>query len=292
VCVGLFLCQKLKDKALLREEDLDTGGGQVPGLSGETIKRILERHGITHKYSAEGGRTSRSSVPLARSIAEFVNANEGFQALPDAARLQVVATLEDRLIHEVQRYFDRKRIEVSIDMSKPGPAIVSDILSVARSRGLGGAVAQHLVGAKLARRFADREISNNPATAADAQTGREADFSIGRTVFHVTVAPMPPVVERCAANIRQGFRPYLIVPYDTLERARAYALSSELQDSIALVSIEQFVGQNLDEMAAFDPNNTAQELAAVLHEYNRRVAEAETDQSLQIVIPANVDPNQ
>jgi hypothetical protein len=100
---------------------------------------------------------------------------------------------------------------------------------------------------------------------------------------------MPHVVERCADNKRKGYRPYLVVPEATMERAQAYALAANVSGSVAIVSIEQFVGQNLDEMGSFIPDKTTLELAALLREYNRRVAEVETDPSIQIVIPKNVD---
>jgi hypothetical protein len=41
-------------------------------------------------------------------------------------------------------------------------------------------------------------------------------------------------------------------------------------------------------MGEFSEAKTKTEIAAVLTEYNRRVAESENDQSIQIIIPKNV----
>ena len=41
-----------------------SGKGQVAGLGGGNLKKILKEHGITQQLSAEGGRTSRGSMGL------------------------------------------------------------------------------------------------------------------------------------------------------------------------------------------------------------------------------------
>ena len=101
---------------------------------------------------------------------------------------------------------------------------------------------------------------------------------------------MPSHIQRCKENIANGRKPYLIVPLEKVEKAKAYAEAEHIEDKVAIVSIEQFVGQNVDELGEFDRIKTKSEIAALLKEYNRRVAEAETDHSIQIVIPKNIDP--
>lgn len=54
------------------------------------------------------------------------------------------------------------------------------------------------------------------------------------------------------------------------------------------MAIETFVGQNIDQMGEFHRGKVKQEIVAVLKEYNRRVAEAETDQSIQIDVPRHL----
>jgi hypothetical protein len=125
VCVALILSEKLKTKYPLDDADLDTGGGQVPGLSGGNVQRILERHGITKQYSAMGGRTTRSSTPLARALIESLEGE--FAEVTEKERAHLVAGMETHLIQRVQAFFSRRKLEVAIDLSKPGPVIIAEI---------------------------------------------------------------------------------------------------------------------------------------------------------------------
>jgi Domain of unknown function (DUF4928) len=183
----------------------------------------------------------------------------------------------------------RGKIDVEIDLSKPGPAIVEDILRASFEKKIDGPVAQHLVGAKLARRFPSKTIENYSATAADAQLKREADFLVEDAAFQVSVAPTSDHLQKCADNLMQGRQPYMIVPAAQVGKARAFAEDKNIEREVAIVAIESFVGQNIDELGEFDRNKVKPEMAAVLKEYNRRVAEVETDQSIQINIPKHLD---
>ncbi|MGH9351675.1 MAG: DUF4928 family protein, partial [Terriglobia bacterium] len=125
-------------------------------------------------------------------------------------------------------------------------------------------------------------------TAPDEQLKREADFLVENAVFHVSIAPNSGHIERCKENLLQGRKPYLIVPFEKVVDARVLARDKEILENVAIVAIETFVGQNIDEMGEFHTDRVKPEMAAVLKEYNRRVAEVETDQSIQISIPKNV----
>jgi len=81
-------------------------------------------------------------------------------------------------------------------------------------------VAQHLVGAKLEFRFPELAIGNESYSTADRQLGRPGDFLIGDVAFHVTVAPMPQLFDKCVVNVKEGYRPLLLVPDRTLSGAR------------------------------------------------------------------------
>ena len=130
---------------------------------------------------------------------------------------------------------------VVIDLSKPGPVIIAEILRAADEKKIGGQVAQHLVGAKLARKFPHKHIDNFAATAADSQLDRDGDFTVEETAFYVSVAPMPSHIQRCKENIANGRKPYLIVPVEKVEKAKAYAEAEHVESKVAIVSIEQFV---------------------------------------------------
>lgn len=83
----------------------------------------------------------------------------------------------------IDQSWTKKKLEVAIDLTKPGPVIVEDILRASYENKIGGSVAQHLVGAKLARRFPGKEIENYPATAPGEQVKREADFLVENAAF-------------------------------------------------------------------------------------------------------------
>ncbi|WP_134217370.1 DUF4928 family protein [Pelotomaculum sp. FP] len=83
-----------------------------------------------------------------------------------------------------------------------------------------------------------------------SQLGRPGDFLVGDTAFHVTVAPMPAVYEKCKRNIEDGFRVYLLVPDRSLIGAKQNA-ETVAPGKITVESIEPFVGQNIEELSVF-----------------------------------------
>ena len=59
----------------LNPDDFQTSSkGQVAGLGGGNLKKILKEHGITQLLSSEGGRTSRGSMGLMIKYVDFLNA--------------------------------------------------------------------------------------------------------------------------------------------------------------------------------------------------------------------------
>ena len=119
------------------------------------------------------------------------------------------------------------------------------------------------------------------------QTQRPGDFLIGQTAFHVTVAPMQPVFDKCRHNIQQGLKPYLLVPDSKLIGARQLA-EQACEHQIAVESIESFVSQNINELSAFNKDQLTTSIKDLVLIYNRRVDEVETDKSLMIELPSNL----
>ena len=161
------------------------------------------------------------------------------------------------------------------------------MLAAARETGKEGPVAQHLVGAKLQIRFPAMTISNESYSTADDQLGRPGDFYVGDTAFHVTVAPMNPVYEKCKLNLQDGLRVYLLVPNRILAAARENA-SSLLDGKAPFESIESFVSQNIEEISEFSIKNLSKGFRILIEEYNRRVDGIETDKSMLIDVPKNL----
>jgi len=120
-------------------------------------------------------------------------------------------------------------------------------------------VAQHVVGAKLSLRYPHLEIENHSYTTADVQLGRPGDFVVGDTVFHVTVAPMPAVIDKCDLNLRNNFRAILLVTDSKLQAVRQMAEIKGIADGAHCLKSTMSV-----------------------------VLAVETDRSLLIEIPANL----
>jgi len=293
VCAGLAVLERMKASYPLRPEDYITIKNQVR-TSGALIRNILTRFGETRSYASEGGRTTRGTRTAADMLVQRLNncaCRDRLAALDTNDRGDIVHGLQGWLAEKVKEYFNQQRLEVEVDLSKSGPQIVGDILAVAAERKIAGAVAQHLVGAKLALRYPQFEIENYSYTTADQQLNRPGDFVVGDTVFHVTVAPAPLVLEKCASNLRNGYRPLLLVPEGRLAAARQMAENLGIEKSTGIFSLESFVGQNVEEMAEFGKEKLAAQMRNLLLKYNERVIEVETNRALLIDVPANLGGN-
>ena len=285
ICAGLAVLERMRDSFPLARSDYVTPKNQVK-TSGRLIRSILQRNGEERGFTAEGGRTTRGTVPAADHLVEKLDETGTLTGLSDAERRQVIDRLQAWLVERVRDYFDRQKIKIEVDLTKPSPQIVADILAAAGSKS--GAVAQHLVGAKLAIRFQNQEIANFSYTTADQQLGRPGDFVVGDTAFHVTVSPMPPVFDKCGENLRNSYRPILLVPESTLQAARQMAETVDMGARVGIFSIESFVGQNIEELGGFGKDKLATGIKELLEKYNERVTDAEVDRSLLIEPPANL----
>lgn len=269
--------------------------GQVKELSGSKIREILARYGETRPFRSEGGRTSRGSLPLAREFAVVLNDSQGAGPYANASPAEQVFArhvMQNWIVGLLQdQYFNRQRIAAELDHRRPMKFAVMALLQAASERGgtTTGAVAQHLVGAKLSLRFPAQEISNESYTTADQQTDRPGDFLVGDTAIHVTVSPGENLISnRCRANLRAGFRPLVLVPEHRADAGRQLVEIADLIGQVAVVSIEDFVGQNIEEIAGFTDPGIKSGLRDLLERYNERVRAVEPDPSLQIAIPENL----
>lgn len=221
---GLMVSRMLADGLPIGDERLySKNKSQVRGLSGSSIARILKEHGENRIFTREGGRTSRNTINLAASLRNILNDIYYSDVERKAIFGDISLALEDFFIKCVRiDFFDKQRIPVDIDTAKPVSSIVADILLAAseRSDKPTGAVLQHLVGAKLELRFPHEEIGCDQANAADMQTGREGDFQVGTTAFHVTTAPMERLINRCIENKKSGYRPIILTLDNKIQAAR------------------------------------------------------------------------
>ena len=286
ICAGLAVLERARESFPLEEKDYKTPKNQVR-TSGRLIQSILARFGEERRFTSEGGRTTRGTVPAADALVQRLNALESLSKLSTEERGESIHELQAWMTDRVRDYFARQRLEVEVNPIKPSFQTVSDILDAAPV-GKRGAIAQHLVGAKLAIRFPNLTVDNFSHTAADQQLGRPGDFQIGDTAFHVTMAPTSEVVERCRENLRNGYRPCLLVPERRIQAARQLAENVDASADISIVAIESFVGQNIEEMGQFSQNEIAVNFRQLLQTYNERVAAAEPDPSLLVKLPDNL----
>jgi len=264
------------------------GGSQIKGASGAAVKKILADFDETRQFVSEGGRTNRG---LRGDVESMLVALKplGLDKLKKKKRNKVIEDCQRFLVDQVREWHGRQRLEIVFEPAMTTRDLVRQILSKAKECEQSGQVAQYLVGAKLALRFPDIDIPNESYSTADQQLGRPGDFVVKDTAFHVTMTPMDKVYERCRQNVDQGMRAYLLVPDDHVQSARLRA-KEEVQGRVAVESIESFVGQNVEEMAAFSQKDLNAKFYELLVVYNKRVDDVEIDKSVMIEIPPNLAP--
>lgn len=96
----------------LNPDDFQTSSkGQVAGLGGGNLKKILKEHGITQQLSAEGGRTSRGSMGLMIKYVDFLNEWNTEETVD-------FAVVEDFWAEQVREYFRNQPFILTADTSK------------------------------------------------------------------------------------------------------------------------------------------------------------------------------
>jgi hypothetical protein len=262
------------------------GGMQIKGAGGAAVAGILKTFGETRPFAREGGRTNRGGPFEIKSLLETIK-TISLENKTETERNEVLLSMMGFLVERVKDYHNRQKIKFTFNPSHSTWHIIHQLIEESASLGKAGYLAQHLVGAKLELRFPEIHVTNECASAADIQTQRPGDFLIGNTVFHVTVSPMPAVFEKCQQNIYQGYSPYLLIPDKKLIGARQLA-EQLCGNEITVESIESFVSHNINEISVFDRNNLTSNFKALVLIYNRRVDEVETDKSLMIELPKNL----
>ncbi|MBV9688221.1 MAG: DUF4928 family protein [Ktedonobacteraceae bacterium] len=271
ICTGLIILERLTaDYTLDIEHHKTANGSQIRGQGLPLANRILAKFHVAMKLtSGEFGRTNRSSVPTAEKLLDALKPLH-LEHLSKDERNQILTALQEKLLATLLTYSDHFQIEAQYEPAMSTEKFVRSVLAKATPK-TSGAIAQHLVGAKLELRFPDIAISNHSASTADAPTERSGDFIIGDTVFHVTMAPQDLVFLKCRRNLGAGYRVYLLVPEGRVQLALRKAKLFELEDEMVVKSIESFVGQNIDELGNFSTDLLKQQLRKLIGIYNRRI---------------------
>lgn len=256
--------------------------GQVAGLGGGNLKKILKEHGITQILASEGGRTSRGNMGLMQRYVVFLNdLNEkGMLNLPE---------IEAYWAEQVREYFRNQPFTLTADTSRTIGACLDDLFEQARKRQKQnpgtqylGTVLQHLVAAKLLTIMPEGSVNIHGASVADASTDRSGDFVVNDTIIHCTTAPMEPLIRKCEANLRSGALPIIITIFERVRTALDLAADIGLGGRIEVWDIQQFLASNVFEHSLFDNAARNSRLADIIDQYNMIVAENETDPSLRI----------
>ena len=262
------------------------GSDQLRNATRPNVQRILARYGEERILVKEGGRTNRG---LMKNLSPLLDALDrtGIQGLSDENREVVLDNMQGFLAERAIEKFNAAKLSFDYRTETTSREIVRMILRSARERGKAGEVAEYLVGAKLSLRFPNYEIRNSAASAADEQSDESGDFQMNDCIFHVTVSPNIGHYEKCERNLANGLRVYLLVPDEILAGTRQN-VELTMASRISVESVESFVSQNIEEMSDFAGRLVPRQLRKLLETYNKRIAEVETDLSLQIKIPLSM----
>ncbi|MGH9203756.1 MAG: DUF4928 family protein, partial [Vicinamibacterales bacterium] len=280
IAVGIVVLHHLRQKCPLAESDVFSRGGELIGAR-STLAKTLAEYGVPPNFLKEA--TNRQAAPFARRLFEALNWGRALAGIPTKERQKRLTEGITRLTGLAHEWLGRQHLKITCDRQHSPIAWIGSILEHAKGRS-GGKVEQHLVGAKLEKRFPQANIPNNPGHAGDVQTGRAGDFPLGTTVYHVTAAPSRSVIEKCGANLAARLHPVLLVPRDAVAKAVHVAEDSDLDKRISIVAIEDFIALNILEMSDGRDAEFVRTLEEIVGVYNRRLSEVETDMSLKIEI--------
>jgi hypothetical protein len=281
--LALILTRKAKRKTfpLSKADFVTAGGGQVAGLGGGAVKKILADHAIERILSSEGGRTSRGNMERMEAYVGVLNAlhDSGTLGLDEAEKFWVGRVLA---------FFDAQPFTFKLDPSRSLRACVGDLLAqaVGRQREVkgvmyAGAVMQHLVGAALDI-VADGNIKHHGFAVADAPSARSGDFLLGDVALHVTTAPGEALLLKCQSNLSTGLRPLIVTTEDGVGGAKALARQIGVDERVDIIEIEQFLAMNLYQASLFERGKRSAAVSALVERYNAIVVGCETDPSLKI----------
>jgi hypothetical protein len=280
VAMGVVVFDQLKRNCPVSRDDVISQGGEVSGAR-SGLGKILESHGIPSSYLKE--ITTRQGHQDGQRLFEMFEWGKKFAQLTPQERDVLLLELIETLRNLANDWLKRQNLKLDIDRHQAPATWINIIVENAKGRS-GGIVEQQLVGAKLAKRFQGVDIPNHPAHAADKQTERMGDFTISKSVYHVTAAPSRNVLQKCADNLKVGLHPILLIPSKQENKARVLAQDEGIDQRLSIISIENFIGQNIIELADGENKDYFSVLKEIVEIYNARLSAVETDLSLQIEV--------
>jgi DNA (cytosine-5)-methyltransferase 1 len=285
-CAGIKVAETSRKKWPILREDLVSAAGRFR-CTGRLIKTVLQkRFREERRFAIDGGLMTGAYTAASEHLAQKMSAITGYAGAQAEERNAVADAIEQYLYENVVRpRLDAEGISIPINFATSPRNIVSDLLNAGAGRGLSGAVAQHLVGAKLALRFPALEIDNHSYDTKDQRRGSPGDFIVGHTVFHVTMSPGIAVVERCEHNLANHLQPVLLVPREQRQRATELVGRSSHFDRISVTTIEEFIAEDVAETGQSGNSGVRQGIKRLIGKYNDRVEHADEKCSLRIIPP-------
>jgi hypothetical protein len=280
VAMGIVVLDHLLQACPVVKSAVLSTRGEVAG-SRSGLPKKLAKYGIPEEPTYLREVTTRQGHQDGQRLFELLGWGANIAAYPPKKRDQYLNDGIQTLVALAKAWLSRQALKVNFDGRLSPAAWIESILEQAKGRS-GGKVEQHLIGAKLATRHRDVEVQNHPSHAGDVQTGRPGDFIIGTTSYHVTAHPGRDVIKKCAANIRAGLHPLLLVPRVEVQRARVLAEEEGVLERFTIVAIEDFVAINIIELAVGDQAEFINTLKEIIVVYNERLEKVETDLSLKI----------
>jgi hypothetical protein len=277
-----------EDFSLAEKDHVAESRGQIKGLNKGAAARILAQYGETREFPEEGGRTNRGNIVAVAELLEALR-EAGLEQMPEQQRRLAVQDSIRFLVEKVGEWHNRQRLKPKFDPAKTTTVFLESILKEARERRTEGDVAQHLVGAALKLRHPNAHIPNQRVSAADQQTKRAADFTVGDTMFHVTTSPSVLLIDKCARTVDAGGRPVILTrDRDRVASARALAEDKGIVEKLTIRTVSAFVADIVDELGEYSQSSIKATLRALVELYNKNVDEVEIDKSMLIELPANL----
>lgn len=280
IAVGLVILDRLRHEPVIEKTTIVSRGGEITG-SRAGLPKLLAKFGLPENFLKEA--TTRQAHQDGQRLLNAVQYGKAFSSLNSQKRDLALRKAIDSLVGEARAWLNRQNIKISCDRHESPVNWIAAILAEAKGKS-GGAVEQHLVGAKLERRLPEIKIPNHPSHAGDVQTGRSGDFTIGTTCFHVTGSPTSKVIVKCAENASAGLHPVLLVPLAGVAKSRNLAEDAGVSERITILAIEDFIASNIIEMSKGKQQEFYTTLEGIIISYNRRLLEVETDPSLRIEV--------
>ncbi|AEE23376.1 DNA-cytosine methyltransferase [Glaciecola sp. 4H-3-7+YE-5] len=263
----------------------------IRGHTSHRIKKILSAKGQSHLASGHGeqGRTStgtkRAGLDLIRGLVELVN------GCPEPERSEQLIWHAEQLlslsIELLQSHYDFGGIDLTLKDDETISSFIGSLVEYPTNNSV--AICQHLVGAKLALRYSENKdvcITHNNSNTAALQCGREGDFELHDTVFHVTKAPTKEHRAKALEGAKKGKKVVFLVPKNLVlsqaSNAKLEELGTDFEKKVDVFSIEQFISQNIEELAIFDKARAKSKVRELISTYNELVNKYENDKSILI----------